>query len=379
METGGAGVTALVIAGIRSQFMKLAAFQRAQDRWNATRTPRVDAIYVNSGQHYDDELAGRFIKELAVRFDHDLTRTYAKADPIHLLGEMIASLYDLCVAYREEVDWVVVFGDANTTLAGALAGVKAQIPVAHVESGLRLGSLLSSPEEVNRVVSDHLAQLHLVSSKADWRGIQAEGLQQTAEWTGDLIRDLVEDIAPAVAAGVDGHPAGSYVFATLHREENLSSPTIVDQVVKALSESPYPVLFATHPRTRRVIVEENNGKKIGSIEFFEGLSYEETLAAMKGARFLFTDSGALQRESFYLGKRCIVRQDKPYWISLVEAGVHCACGRTAADVSTAFEWAEQALASPYPPVDDFGDGRAGERIWDALLRNKERVRAQREA
>src|SRR5579864_3782488 len=256
-KAGAPGVTAIVIAGIRSQFMKLAAFQRAEARWNATRTPRVDAIYVNSGQHYDDELAGRFIKEHGLRFDRDYTGTYTRSEPMHLLGEMIGSLYDLCLSHRESVDWVVVFGDANTTLAGALAGVKAQIPVAHVESGLRLGSLISSPEEANRVVSDHLAQLHLVSSKADWSGLQSEGLSESAEWTGDLIRDLVEEISPALMAGVDGHPAGSYVLATLHREENLSSPVIVKEVVEALSNAPYPVLFATHPRTRRVLAERN--------------------------------------------------------------------------------------------------------------------------
>ncbi len=364
-------ITLAIIAGIRAQFIKLAAIQRAIKDWNNSSTHPFNAISINSGQHYDDDLAGMFIRELNIGFDYDLTNKYQDKRPICLLGQMIPNLYDVLSQIKRPIDWVIVFGDANTTMAGAIAASKLGLPVIHVEAGLRTGDR-KSPEEINRIVADHLAIIHFVSSKHDISNLLSEGLSSNVVWTGDLIGDFVENLASELHPNPFGYSAGEYVLASIHREENLSSDSILKNLMIFLSGYSKRVVFIAHPRTRSRF-KELGFYNLKNIDYIDTLSYKETLATIMDCAFLVTDSGAFQRESYYLGKRCLIRQDHPFWPSLVEAGVHKVVSGDRANILQGFRWIENALQSEqYPKIDDLGNGNAGRRILETIVRLSKR-------
>lgn len=353
-------INIVVIAGIRAQFMKLAAFQHAIDDWNKFMHPQFNPIYINSGQHYDDDLAGIFIRDLRVKFDIDLTGQYQDLRPIWLLGDMIARLYDVLDGINAP-DWVIVFGDANTTLAGALAAAKRGIPAIHVEAGLRTGDM-HSPEEVNRIVTDRLSTVHFASSKNDITNLVKEGLIANVIWAGDLIGDLVSQLLPSLDRTFSNYHAGEYILASIHREENVQSDEVLRNAFRSLNSQSRKVLFIAHPRIRSRL-KELSLNQLSNIEYIKTLPYKDMLTAIKGCAFLFTDSGAFQRESYYLRKHCVIRQDAPFWSSLVDANIHKAVGRSSDEIMEGFRWVEQKIIEgDYPIVDDLGDGKAGKKI-----------------
>ena len=355
----------VVIAGIRSQFMKLAALQKSIDDWNLDNQPKIAATYINSGQHYDDGLAGVFIRELDVRFDLDLTNKYKNNQPISIFSEMILALYNYLPETR--ADWVLVFGDANTTLAGAIAASKRNIPIIHVESGVRTGDR-NSPEEINRILTDHMAAVHFLSSKKDAENLRAEGITNKIIWTGDLIGDLVERLMPVLPPCPLGYSTGGYVFASLHREENLKDEQILVNILNGLNNYSKKVLFITHPRTRIKCEQLGLYRSLTNIDFVNVLSYKQTLSAIKNCAFLVTDSGAFQREAYYLRKHCLVRQNHAFWKILTENGIHREIGQTSDDLSRGIAWIESEVAkNAYKLIDDLGDGNAGNRIIRSII------------
>jgi len=273
---------------------------------------------------------------------------------------MIVQLYDV-LGRCDSPDWVIVFGDANTTLASAIAAAKLSLPIIHVEAGLRNNDF-QSPEEVNRVVSDHLSTIHFTSSQQDMINLEREGLMANAIWTGDLIADLVDQLLPTLAHSLEGYPMGEYVLASIHREENMQSDEILRNILHFLNTYQRTTVFITHPRVKNRLCELGL-HHLENIHYIDALPYETMLSAIRGSAFLITDSGALQREAYYLRKRCLVRQDKPFWSSLIDAGVHRAVGTSLDEMELAFQWIEQAiLKSKYPQIGDLGDGNAGRRI-----------------
>ncbi len=359
-------VNLVVIAGIRSQLMKVAALQRAIKEWNGALLPQVHATYIYSGQHYDDDLSGSFIRELGIHFDFDLTNVYQNLRPICILGDMMVQLYGLLDRASAPIDWVIVFGDANTTMAGAISAAKMGLAVIHVEAGVRTGNL-KSPEEVNRIVTDHLSTIHFVSSKQDIANLTAEGLTRNVIWTGDLIGDLVKQLSPTLPSSLAGYAPGEYILSSLHREENLRSDRIVHNVLEILNECSKRVIFIAHPRTR-LKLRQLGLNSLDNIDFLDALSYKQMLSAIKGCAFIVTDSGAFQREAYYFGKRCLIRQDRPFWSSLVHAGVHRSVGKSKDSILAGIKWMEKVLVSErYPTVDDLGDGTAGRRIIESIV------------
>ena len=353
-----------VIAGIRSQYMKLAALQKTIDEWNEINNHKILVTYINTGQHYDDNLAGVFIRELNIRFDADFTNEYKSTRPIDIFGGMIIRLYD----YLPKIDpnWVIVFGDANTTLAGAIAASKRNIPLIHIEAGVRTGDK-TSPEEINRILTDNMASVCFTSARKDATNLQAEGITDNVIWTGDLIKDLVERLSPSLPACPTGYSNGKYIFASLHREENLSDDKILTTFLQELNRYSKKVLFITHPRTKLRCEALGLYDNLKNVDYVSALSYKQTLSAIKNCAFLVTDSGAFQREAYYLQKRCLIRQDHAFWKTLTDVGIHRTIGSSANDLRNGIDWIEKKLTEDiYPIIDDLGDGNAGLRIIHSI-------------
>jgi len=362
-------ITIAVIAGARPQFMKVAALQRAVLKWNTQNTQpmrQVKAIYINSGQHYDSQLSTTFFEELEIHFDIDLTNTYESRRPIDMLGNMIINLYDAFDQINSPVHWVIVVGDTNTTMAGAIAAAKRKLPLAHIEAGVRLGTL-DNTEEQNRVVTERLSTVLFLTSKQDGQNLLREGISRHTVWSGDLIYDLVKDVMPDLPAGYGPDTPDKYVLATLHREETVQSDETMFNIMTALNSYQERVVFVCHPRTCQRL-SELQLDNLDNFIYINGLSYKEMLSAIKGSSFVVTDSGGVQRESYYLGKRCLIQQEQAFWPSLVQAGINRTIGSSEDSIRAGFAWMKTALTTDeLPSCTDLGDGNAGLTILRTLV------------
>ena len=350
--------TVVTVVGNRPQYVKCAV---VSERLRA----HVREVLVDTGQHYDHALAGVFFEQLALpKPDFSLevrSGTHAQQTARGLLGiEKVLG--------EVNPDLVLVYGDTNATLAGALAAAKLHIPVAHVEAGLRSFDR-RMPEEVNRVLTDHLSQCLYCPTSTAVQNLRAEGIRDGVELVGDVMNDLALcSLTPgseaATLARFDLRP-GEYVFATVHRPANTDVPERLRHIVSALTAAGEPVLLALHPRTRAAL--EDNGL-IGSlgdaVAVTEPVGYVESLALIRNARVLATDSGGMQKEAYILGTPCVTLRDRTEWVETVASGWNTLVDADPAAIAA-------ALAAP-PPVATrpacYGDGHAGERIVASVRR-----------
>ena len=370
----GTKMRIVAVVGIRSQYIKLYAIQNKLKQLNAL-SKKIEVIYIDAGQHYDYELSAGFIDDLGIQFNDRLT--YDTNDPLYIFSEMIFKLSCLYRKYNSvsPVDYVMVFGDANTTMAASIAASKTGMQLIHVEAGLRLGNL-KSPEEGNRIVADHLATKLFVSNKADWKSIEREGLSERSCFSGDVIQDLVLHLKnngvlngsisylPETSRTLQPFLANDFIVASLHRKENIASDCIVP-LLKALDQLPYSVIFIAHPAMLERLKHLNFDR--GKITIAKYIPYYDMLTCINACRYLITDSGAYQREAYYLSKRCLIRQDVAFWQHLVDIGVHERVGPTYADLCSGIKKIESLLEKEYPKTDYFGTGDAVQTIFENLL------------
>lgn len=363
----------VVVAGIRSQFMKLCAFQRMFGYMEDDVKEKITFIYVDAGQHYCYDLAQGYINSLNIKFDYRIK--YDSKEPIEILSSMITQLYCLFsdIKINGGLDYVIVFGDANTTLAGAIAASKLQIKLIHVESGLRIGDK-ANLEEGNRIVADHLASVRFVSNKSDFKNIIKEGLTENSYFSGDIIYDLVLDLARQGFSSIYIEENGysriydkeDFVLASMHREENIREG-ILPRLFEVLDAINHDVLFVAHPRE----IDEIRGISYdkNKITVSNHVNYVDMLAAISKCKYIITDSGAIQREAYYLKKRCLIRQNYAFWQSLVDIGIHRLIDKTVVGMQEGIRWVEcitNSLAN-YPDTNDLGDGHAVEFIVNKIL------------
>ncbi|MBI2375932.1 MAG: UDP-N-acetylglucosamine 2-epimerase (non-hydrolyzing) [Deltaproteobacteria bacterium] len=358
----------LTIVGARPQFIKAAAVCRAV-------RARHTELLVHTGQHHDHDMSRVFFDQLGIP-EPDLNLGIAGGPHGQMTGRMLEALETVIV--RERPDWVLVYGDTNSTLAGALAAAKLHVAVAHVEAGLRSFNR-RMPEELNRVVTDHVSTLLLCPTRNAVSLLEREGITRGVHNVGDVMFDsvlsnraraaeVVDRRALLAGAGID--PGSQYSLATLHRPENTDDASRLGEVLAALSRLGLPVLLPLHPRTRKVLeATESLRSRLGpSIRIVAPLGYLELLAVAGDARVILTDSGGLQKEAFFLGVRCVTLRDETEWIETVELGANEVVGANAERIVLA---AQRAVAlGPLGPevtrAGPFGDGRAAERIVAAL-------------
>jgi UDP-GlcNAc3NAcA epimerase len=348
----------LTVIGNRPQFIKAAAV-----------SPRLRAsdaeLLVHTGQHFDDALSSVFFAELGLPAP-DRELGIALGSNTSQTARMLAALEPVVRDVSPNV--VLVYGDTNSTLAGALAGAQAGVPVAHVEAGMRSFDR-SMPEELNRVLVDHASSLLLCSSSVAETNLRREGASGEIDVVGDVMVDVALNVQPRARSRVDllaarGLAPGEYLLATAHRAGNVDDPDRLRLLVELLCEMPLTVLFAIHPRTRRRLDERDllgRLESCGSVITAPPLGYVETAALLCNARAVLTDSGGLQKEAYLAGVPCVTLRSTTEWTETVESGWNTLVDLDAAAALRALE-----SRPPYEHPALYGDGHAGERVLAAL-------------
>ena len=343
------------IVGARPQFIKAAPVSRALRRI-------AHKVLVHTGQHYDREMSDVFFDELHIpKPNYNLG--VGSGPHGWQTGQMLIRLEE--VLLKEQPDWVLVYGDTNSTLAGALAAVKLHIPVAHVEAGLRSFNR-RMPEEHNRVLTDHAADLLFCPTQTAVDHLAHEGITQGVHLTGDVMYDAIlynTELAEQRSDALTrlGLSPGGYALATVHRPRNTDDLPRLRNILAAFGEIEGTVIFPIHPRTRQRMAEfglNNLQSPIPNPQFIKPVGYLDMLILEKHARLILTDSGGVQKEAYLFGVPCLTLREETEWVETVEAGWNLLVGADrAAIVRAAREF--RPVGAP-PPL--FGDGHASERI-----------------
>ncbi len=348
------------IVGARPQFVKLSVLCRAV----AQREGWVHRI-IHTGQHYDAAMSSVFFEELMIpRPDHDLG--VGSGSHGEQTGEMLKRLEPILAA--EKPDWVLLYGDTNSTLAGAVVASKLVLRTAHIEAGLR-SYRRGMPEEINRIVADHLSDLLLCPTGLAMDNLRREGLGERAVLTGDVMYDATIAYAKAAerrgGALADSWRHGEFALATVHRAENTDDPERLRAVAGALDEiarTICPVVWPVHPRTKKRL--SDLGCSTGAVTMIEPVSYFDMLLLEGRARFVLTDSGGVQKEAYFFRVPCVTLRDETEWVETLENRCNVlagACGATIVEAARNI-----GAAGPWKAA--YGDGAAGMAIVEALER-----------
>jgi UDP-GlcNAc3NAcA epimerase len=348
-------VKILSIVGARPEFVQAAPVSRAL-------RSRHQEILVHTGQHYDHLMSQTFFDELALpRPNYNLG--VGSGSHAFQTAQMLVRLE--AVMTIEEPDVVVVRGDTNSTLAGSLAASKVGTPIVHIEAGERSFDR-KTPEEINRLVTDRLAQHHLCASHTAIEHLAEEGIRSSVHWTGDVMLDATMASLPIanersqVLERLQLTP-GAYTLATVHRASNTDDRERLRQIVNALNQMKEAVVFPVHPRTCAAL-RDLSISWAPHIKPVDPVGYLDMLMLEQHARLIVTDSGGVQREAYFLGIPCLTIRDETEWTETIDAGWNRLVGTDPDRILEA--WSGFTPPAHRPPI--FGDGHAGERIADFL-------------
>jgi UDP-GlcNAc3NAcA epimerase len=348
-------VRIVTIVGNRPQFVKAAAVSRLLRE-------RHEELLVHTGQHYDDELSKVFFEELGIPApDRELGA--GSGSNTEQTARILAALAPVLAELRPGL--ALVYGDTNSTLAGALAAAQAEIPVGHVEAGMRSFDR-SMPEELNRVLTDHASDLLLCSTQTAMDNLAREGVYGDAQLVGDVMADVslaFREIAAersTILADL-ALKAGGYLAVTAHRAGNVDDPDRLERLVALLEALPQPAVFPVHPRTRARLETAGLLARLDGVTLVAPLGYLDFLELARHARAILTDSGGVQKEAYLLGVPCVTLRDTTEWVETVDAGWNVL-------VDLDREAALAALERTPPPErpELYGGGRAAERVRDAV-------------
>lgn len=354
----------LSVVGARPQFVKLAPIAHACARAG------VEHVIVHTGQHYDPMLSDVFFEELGIPAPD--VREVGSGSHGHQTGAMLAKLDDVLLEHRP--DWVLVYGDTNSTLAAAISAVKLHFPIAHLEAGLRSFNR-RMPEEHNRVLTDHAADILLAPTEVAAGHLANEGLAERTVVVGDVMTDvLMKEVAQlpegySPVADELGFEPGSYSIATIHRAENTDDPQRLQAVLSSLEKVDHPVVILAHPRLVAKAKEHGLTLGGGNLHTHPPVSYSDLLASARNARGVITDSGGLQKEAFLLRTPCTTVRTETEWVETVELGWNQLVEPGDALVT--------AASRPRPADTDaapYGNGHAADRVVEVLQELNRRAR-----
>ncbi|WP_260293623.1 non-hydrolyzing UDP-N-acetylglucosamine 2-epimerase [Sedimenticola hydrogenitrophicus] len=359
----------VTIIGARPQFIKAATVSRViRDRY----ADKIDEVLVHTGQHYDDNMSKVFFDELNIpRPCYNLEISGGNHGV--MTGRMLESVES--VLLQEKPDWVLIYGDTNSTLAGALAAAKLHIPVAHVEAGLRSFNM-RMPEEINRILADRVSTKLFCPTEAAVVNLQAEGLTRGVHNSGDVMYDAAlfyREKAKSQSTSLEeyGLTKSEFALATCHRAENTDDPERLGRIVNAFGSiaKTIPVVLPLHPRTRKQLVDYGLTDMLGSVKVTEPLPFLDMVALEQAATVILTDSGGVQKEAFFYGVPCITLRDETEWVETISTGANLLVGSSTSAILAAFDdvagKARQVIReTPY------GAGDAAGKIVSLLAENK---------
>jgi UDP-GlcNAc3NAcA epimerase len=353
---------AVSVVGARPQFIKAAPVSRELRKEHKE-------ISVHTGQHYDYLMSAIFFNELGIP-EPDYNLGVGSASHGRQTGEMLIRIEKALLT--EKPDWVLVYGDTNSTLAGALAAAKLHIPVAHVEAGLRSFNR-EMPEEINRILTDHVSDLLFCPTETAVRNLAREGITKGVHNVGDVMYDAVLHnigIAEQRSHILErlGIEPKAYLLATVHRPQNTDRAESLRSILSAFNALDELIVFPAHPRTSEAI--ERLGYHLRpNVKLIEPVSYLDMLVLEKNARLILTDSGGVQKEAYFFGVPCVTLREETEWVETVEAGWNVVVGASRMEIVSAVNGSNRPPTRP-PAV--FGGGRAACRIVARLFEEMSR-------
>jgi UDP-N-acetylglucosamine 2-epimerase len=343
------------IVGARPQFIKLAPLSKDLRK-------KFNEVIIHTGQHYDLNMSGSFFTDLDIP-EPDFNLGIGSADHGTQTGQMLIALEK--VMLKEKPDMTVVFGDTNSTLAGALAASKLHIPAAHVEAGLRSFNK-TMPEEINRIVADHCADLLFAPTKTAVDNLKNEGLEEQLRFSGDIMLDTLQlnlekaEKQKNVLKKLDLSEK-QYLLLTLHRAYTVDEKDVLGQLLESVSQADLPVVFPVHPRTQKMI-RSFDLNITSKIKLIDPLGYLEFLMLQQNAAKILTDSGGIQKEAYLLGTPCITLRPETEWVETVDAGWNIVVGNRPQQLLEAIE--NFSPSGDRPPV--FGTFPVAEKMVEEI-------------
>ena len=356
----------LTIVGARPQFVKAATVSRAIRNEHAQD---VTEFLVHTGQHYDQNMSDIFFEELDIP-KPDRNLSVHGGSHGQMTGRMMAGIDELLM--EQKPDWVLVYGDTNSTLAGALCAAKLHIPVAHVEAGLRSFNM-RMPEEVNRVLADRVSKKLYCPTGTAVENLAAEGVVDGVENVGDVMFDAalyykgLADNQSQLLGELELENDG-FVLSTCHRAENTDNPSRLQAILAALAEigEEIPVVLPLHPRTHGLVKSNGFENLLDNIRIVEPVGYLDMIALEKSAKAIVTDSGGVQKEAFFFGKNCVTMRDETEWVETVKLGANVLVG---SDHDLIVKSSLSAVQQPFPTLSKspYGEGHSASNIVSSML------------
>lgn len=363
------------IVGARPQFIKLAPVSRAFREFADKESVHIEDTVLHTGQHYDRQMSDIFFEELDIRppdYHLDVGSGSHGVQTARMLEGIEARLQE------SKPDVVIVYGDTNSTLAASLAAAKLRLPIAHIEAGLRSFNR-DMPEEINRIVADHTADLLFAPTETAMTNLEAENLAQRAQWVGDVMLDSMlwsENVSRALPEiPALGKLAGrDFAILTLHRPGNTDNDGLAGllEVLNQVAVEQIPIIFPMHPRTKaRIYAEFGDWRPADQLQVIEPVGYLEMVNLLRKSRLVLTDSGGLQKEAMFAGVRCVTLREETEWTETVASGCNEVAGTNSVRIAEAVERAlgAQPLRESLAHVEGcraFGGGEASKRIVKAI-------------
>ena len=343
------------IVGARPQFIKAATVSRV-----LRPNPAISEILLHTGQHYDDNMSDVFFRELNIP-EPDYNLGVGSGSHAVQTGAMLTGIEKILL--EEKPDCVLVYGDTNSTLAGALAAAKVHIPVAHVEAGLRSFNR-AMPEEINRIVTDRISDMLFAPTQTAVDHLTREGLAGITFLAGDVMYDsvlfykarIMEDPGKYRTPGIPAH----YLLATIHRAENTDNPANLRNIFQAFSRLGQEIILPVHPRTRKIL---QSSTLPGNVHMVDPVGYLQMMKLTMDASMVLTDSGGLQKEAYFLGKQCITLRTETEWVETLHDGWNILTGSDPGLI----EMAAGSAPPSTPALPAFGNGKSAELIMEKLL------------
>lgn len=354
----------VTVIGARPQFIKAAAVSRVLSTY-----PDVEEIILHTGQHYDADMSEIFFTEMGLprpKYNINVNGLNHGA----MTGQMMEKIEEVLLV--EQPDWVLVFGDTNSTLAGALAAKKLHIKVAHVEAGLRSFNM-AMPEEINRLLTDRISDILFCPTATAMENLEKEGYGSFPIERiniGDVMYDAAMMFTPQ-AKRPAGDVPDNFVLATMHRSQNTDSEKSLREIFAALEQvaAEQPLVMPLHPRTRRKLEELHYDLSNSAICFLPPVGYLEMLWLLSHCTMVMTDSGGLQKEAYFFKKMCITLRDETEWVELVKAGCNKVAGTTTSAILEAYRKVLSLSVMPSFEQQFYGHGNAAHTIASMLWQN----------